>query len=155
MKKVATGGDTHEVMPMVLVLPNFGDPGSFSLLGYGDIALPGLLLVYAASFDEVHRLKGLTKTYFWLELLGYILGLLSTYGALALDVGGQQGQPALLYLVPWTLGPILVAAHWRGDLREMVFSNLPFLDQGRPAGEGGAPVASGHDDTELLLSQDT
>jgi len=29
MKKVATGGDTHEVMPMVLVLPNFGDPSEW------------------------------------------------------------------------------------------------------------------------------
>jgi len=149
MKKVATGGSTHEILPMALILPNLGTPGAYSMLGYGDIALPGLLLVYAASFDEVHRLGGALKSYFWMELAGYVLGLLCTYGALALDIGGQQGQPALLYLVPTTLVPILVASHVRGHLGDMFYSNLAFLDdaQGGVSGHGG-----GAEDRELLLA---
>merc|ERR1739841_69330 len=89
---------------------------------------PGLLICYAASYDEEHRLKGLLKTYAPIELAGYVLGLAATYAALALDIGGQQGQPALLYLVPATLVPMLVAAHLRGDLKDMMHANLPFLE---------------------------
>ena len=57
------------------------------------------------------------KSYFALELLGYALGLALTYGALALDIGGQQGQPALLYLVPSVLCPILLRAARQSHLK--------------------------------------
>ena len=148
MKKVATGGSAHEIMPMALIVPNFRNPDAMAMLGYGDVALPGLLLVYAASFDEYKRNRGWSG-YFVLEILGYVLGLVATVGALALDVGGQQGQPALLYLVPFTLGPILLAAYWRKDFREMFKSDLVFLDQ---SALSGAAVHGGRgEDQELLL----
>ncbi|CAB4300389.1 unnamed protein product [Prunus armeniaca] len=44
-----------------------------------------------------------------------IAGLLITYVALNLMDG--HGQPALLYIVPFTLGTLLTLAQMRGDLK--------------------------------------
>ena len=162
MKKVATGGSTHEVLPMVLLIPNFEDPEAFSMLGYGDIALPGLLLMYAATFDEVERLPWI-KSYFVLEIVGYVMGLILTIGALALDIGGQQGQPALLYLIPCTLLPILLTSYWRGHLEAMFRDNLiifqPLLGNSNRAHGGtssglllGEQEEGDRGDQELLLA---
>ena len=46
--QVATGeGAGGESIPMLLKVPHIGDPwGGFSILGFGDVVLPGLLLVF-------------------------------------------------------------------------------------------------------------
>merc|ERR1719369_1523032 len=57
MVEVATGGTSGEQLPMVLKVPHFNnDPVRvcfipYSLLGFGDILVPGLLLSYCHSFD--------------------------------------------------------------------------------------------------------
>ncbi len=57
MVEVATGGGTGEQLPMVLKVPHMGyNPYSvcwipYSMLGFGDILVPGLLLSYCHSFD--------------------------------------------------------------------------------------------------------
>ena len=43
---MATGGASHEMLPVLLLVPRLaGPPGAYSMLGYGDVVLPGLLLV--------------------------------------------------------------------------------------------------------------
>ncbi|KAL7464541.1 hypothetical protein ACHAXS_004872 [Conticribra weissflogii] len=50
------GGDP---LPMLFAIPRIGDyQGGSSLLGLGDIVLPGLLLSFASRFDEAKRLIG-------------------------------------------------------------------------------------------------
>ena len=59
MVEVATGGDTGEQLPMVLKVPHLSSTQEFaracgvpySMLGFGDILVPGLLLSYCHSFD--------------------------------------------------------------------------------------------------------
>ena len=59
MVEVATGGDTGEQLPMVLKVPHLSSTIEFaracgvpySMLGFGDILVPGLLLSYCHSFD--------------------------------------------------------------------------------------------------------
>ena len=57
MVEVATGGDSGEQLPMVLKVPHLGSNPlkvcflPFSMLGFGDILVPGLLLSYCHSFD--------------------------------------------------------------------------------------------------------
>jgi hypothetical protein len=53
------------------------------------------------------------------SILAYASGLLLTFVALYLEVGGQGGQPALTYLVPTVLGTTTVLAWMRGDMKEM------------------------------------
>lgn len=113
MVTVATGGDTGESVPMLLRIPSFGDPlGRDRLLGFGDIALPGLLVSYLRRHDlQSHR--RFSEGYFGPSLIGYFVGLCATIAALILM---RMGQPALLYLVPCTLGTTLVLASRRGEV---------------------------------------
>ncbi|CAH0489103.1 unnamed protein product [Peronospora farinosa] len=155
-------------MPILLRVPKLLDwrAGS-SLLGLGDIVLPGLLLVFCARYDYATRgqlfgrlvpphgkmydqrltcttLNGLpsttsggnpnldvlgaelgTKEYypcrrglFCLLIWGYTIGLLlANIGVVATGID----QPALMYLVPCTLGVLVIVGWRRGILSKLWF----------------------------------
>ena len=104
---------------LLTIPPLLHIPGhSYSLLGFGDIVLPGLLGVYTRTWDLRQQLSAF-HSYFWPCLAGYAVGLLVTNLALYFEIGGSQGQPALLYLVPCCLGTVLVLAASRGSLMAM------------------------------------
>lgn len=108
-----------ESIPMLLKIPHFHDPwGGYDLIGFGDILLPGLLVAFAARYDRSTK-KGLCNGYFLWSTIGYGVGLLLTYVSLYLMHG--QGQPALLYLVPCTLGLILILAFLRREFKDLWF----------------------------------
>ncbi|KAK9818846.1 hypothetical protein WJX81_006352 [Elliptochloris bilobata] len=141
MVQVATGGASHEMLPVLLLVPRLqGPPSAYSMLGYGDVVLPGLLLVYLRIFDVQHRRRGL-RGYLPPAAVGYATGLLLTYGALYLSLGGDQGQPALLYLVPCTLGLSLVLARLRGDLGAMWAGSAPDPKAADPLDLAASPGA--------------
>ncbi|KAL2295089.1 hypothetical protein Nmel_018239 [Mimus melanotis] len=103
-------------LPMVLKVPRLNSSPlalcdrPFSLLGFGDILVPGLLVAYCHRFDiQVQS----SRVYFVACTIAYGIGLLVTFVALALM---QMGQPALLYLVPCTLLTSFVVALWRREL---------------------------------------
>jgi len=124
MVEVATGGGTGESVPMLLRIPAIGDAfGRDRMLGFGDVALPGLLVSFLRRYDLLAR-KRFFGGYFAPSLLGYFVGLSVTIVALFIM---RMGQPALLYLVPGTLGTTLVLAKKRGE--------LPSLWEGTPANQ--------------------
>ena len=53
-----------------------------------------------------------------------------------------QGQPALLYLVPCTLGVSLALAHARGDLRAMWAGSASDPKAADPVGPAEGPAAA-------------
>ncbi|KAM9102353.1 signal peptide peptidase-like 2B isoform 2-T2 [Sarcophilus harrisii] len=120
MVEVAAGpsdSTTHEKLPMVLKVPRLNSSPlalcdrPFSLLGFGDILVPGLLVAYCHRFDiQVQS----SRIYFVACTIAYGIGLLITFVALAWM---QRGQPALLYLVPCTVITSFVIALWRKELR--------------------------------------
>eukprot|EP00913_Durusdinium_trenchii_P018092 g17000.t1 len=113
MVSVATGGGTGEAVPMLIRIPQFGDPlGGDRMLGFGDIALPGLLVSYLRRHDLLSH-RRFFEGYFGPSLLGYFVGLCATIVALTIM---KMGQPALLYLVPCTLGTTVLLASCRGEL---------------------------------------
>jgi len=121
MVEVATGHSSDEQLPMVLKVPHLSTSPSrvcyvnnYSLLGFGDILVPGLLLSYAHSYDLLTGNK--CKLYWCITNLAYILGLVATFISLFLM---NSAQPALLYLVPFTLIPTIVVAGLRGELSAM------------------------------------
>jgi len=116
MVEVAKGGGTQMEVPMLLRIPAIGDPiGSDRMLGFGDIALPGLLCSYLLRHDTLAMpRKRLLAGYFVPSIIGYFAGLVITIVALVVM---KMGQPALLYLVPGTLGTTLVLGWRRGDLK--------------------------------------
>lgn len=110
-------------LPGKLVFPSMRDRGRFSMLGLGDIVMPGLLLCFVMRYDNYKKQAAAAAdmdqskiTYFHCSLIGYIVGLVTA--TVASEVY-KAAQPALLYLVPFTLLPILVMAYLKGDLRKM------------------------------------
>uniref|UniRef100_A0A8C5LMH9 Signal peptide peptidase-like 2B n=1 Tax=Leptobrachium leishanense TaxID=445787 RepID=A0A8C5LMH9_9ANUR len=119
MVEVAAGptdSSTQEKLPMVLKVPRLNSSPlalcdrPFSLLGFGDILVPGLLVAYCHRFDIQMQSS---RIYFVACTIAYGIGLLVTFLALALM---QKGQPALLYLVPCTLLTSLAVAIFRKEL---------------------------------------
>ena len=82
----------------------------FSILGFGDIVVPGFLVAYCHRFDVQVRSR---QVYFVACTAAYAAGLLVTFFAMALM---QMGQPALLYLVSSTLLTSLAVATCRQEL---------------------------------------
>lgn len=91
-----------------------------SLIGLGDIILPGIVLKYAYRCDQLLGKRRL----FPVAYLGYVCGLLACMYCLIVY---QLAQPALLYLVPCIMIPVLCTARltsnfktiWRGDLDKL------------------------------------
>uniref|UniRef100_A0A5B7A5J4 Putative signal peptide peptidase-like 2 n=1 Tax=Davidia involucrata TaxID=16924 RepID=A0A5B7A5J4_DAVIN len=102
-------------IPMLLKIPRMFDPwGGYSIIGFGDILLPGLLIAFSLRYDWLAK-KNLRAGYFLWAMFAYGLGLLITY--IALNLMDGHGQPALLYIVPFTLGTFLTLGKKRGDLK--------------------------------------
>ncbi|KAI4372603.1 hypothetical protein MLD38_010814 [Melastoma candidum] len=121
---VARGDKSGEDgIPMLLKIPRMFDPwGGYSIIGFGDILLPGLLIAFSLRYDWLAN-KNLRAGYFLWGMLAYGLGLLVTYVALNLMDG--HGQPALLYIVPFTLGTFLTLGRKRGDLKVLWMQGEP------------------------------
>ncbi|XP_069181411.1 signal peptide peptidase-like 2B isoform X1 [Procambarus clarkii] len=123
MVEVAKGGASQEQLPMVLKVPNFAYVeisnicqimDNYNLLGFGDILIPGLLVSFVHSFDL--QVGTPCRLYYLVNVIGYGTGLVVTFIALWLLNGAQ---PALLYLVPFTLIPTYFVAAIRGEVVAM------------------------------------
>lgn len=134
-RKLHLGGSVAREAPKLslpgkLVFPSMHNAGHFSMLGLGDIVMPGLLLCFVLRYDAYKKTQtigaeagvppprhlGSRLTYFHCSLLGYFLGLLTATVSSEIF---KAAQPALLYLVPFTLLPLLTMAYLKGDLRRM------------------------------------
>ncbi|KAL5221222.1 hypothetical protein ABZP36_025935 [Zizania latifolia] len=116
MITVARGSDDGPSLPMVLKMPKeFDTWNGYDMIGFGDILFPGLLVAFSFRYDRSHG-KDLTDGYFLCLMIGYAFGLSCTYVGLYLM---KSGQPALLYLVPSTLGVIVTLGARRGELRQL------------------------------------
>mmetsp|Transcript_23805 Transcript_23805/g.73257 ORF Transcript_23805/g.73257 Transcript_23805/m.73257 type:complete len:341 (-) Transcript_23805:1547-2569(-) len=148
MVTVAKGVDG----PIKLLFPRtFGDEESkFSMLGLGDVVVPGFAVALLLRFDAHRAFKkqggplnpGLTfaAPYFLAALLAYVAGLALTLGVMyAFDAA----QPALLYLVPAVLGAVLALALVRGELAELT----TFDDDDDP------PKAKEEDGGDVVVAQ--
>jgi signal peptide peptidase-like 2B len=125
-----------ENIPMLFMFPRFNRwPSGNSMLGYGDIIFPSILISHVLRFDYTVRgrmcccnpsnVAGRTEPregspYFPFLIIGYAVGLLLAFGAnyFEITINGVHGQPALLYLVPCTLGLHLVLSWKKSELSE-------------------------------------
>lgn len=97
-----------------------------SLLGLGDIVIPGFFLALLLRFDA-HNAKvkyfptdvyaNFPKPYFHSCLFGYMLGMVTTMFVM---IYFKAAQPALLYLVPACLGSSFLCALVRGEVKDML-----------------------------------
>jgi presenilin-like A22 family membrane protease len=106
---------SHVNLPMKLLWPtSLSIPiKNCSMLGLGDIILPGLLLSYCARFDT-H--KHTNNTYYKTFLYAYTLALITCFLVLGLTA---HPQPALLYIVPYCLTMVGCKAITRQEIIQM------------------------------------
>lgn len=110
---------TYEKLPVVMRIPRFSAWAEnmcemqFSILGYGDIIIPGLLVAYCHRFDV--WIGSSNRIYFISCAVAYTLGLVLTFVVMLLS---RMGQPALLYLVPFTLLTSGLLAWKRKEFRQ-------------------------------------
>lgn len=83
-----------------------------SILGFGDIIVPGLLIAYCRRFDVQ---TGSSYIYYVSSTVAYAIGMILTFVVLVLM---KKGQPALLYLVPCTLITASIVAWRRKEMKK-------------------------------------
>ncbi|KAL9650633.1 hypothetical protein ABK040_016350 [Willaertia magna] len=105
----------------------------FSLLGLGDIVIPGIFVALMLRFDyylykkkkeenalnentNVKKSIRFDKSYFWSTFISYVIGLVLTVTVLHIF---RHGQPALLYIVPCVLIGSLGCAVVKGDASKL------------------------------------
>jgi minor histocompatibility antigen H13 len=122
------------------------DPPKYSILGLGDIVIPGIFVSLCLRFDFLKALniekaaelaekerkgKGETnsfmklithtansapRTYFATVLVGYLIAIVTT---VVIMIIYDHGQPALLYLVPGCLISVFSMALLRGEFTKL------------------------------------
>jgi minor histocompatibility antigen H13 len=96
--------------------PPAGGASAFSMLGLGDIVIPGIFVAIILRYDAEHSnyhgkaisavsggvsgTKKSTARYFKSAFIGYVIGLATTIAVMNIF---QAAQPALLYIVPAVL----------------------------------------------------
>ncbi|KAG5008286.1 hypothetical protein JHK82_026215 [Glycine max] len=92
-------------IPMLLKIPRMFDPwGGYSIIGFGDIILPGLLVAFSLRYDWLAK-KNLRDGYFLWAMTAYGLGTF-------LSLGKKRGELKVL----WTRGePKIPCPHIQED----------------------------------------
>ena len=139
MLDVAAGSSIVNV-PTKLIFPKLAAGSSklgFSLLGLGDIVVPGLLVAFALNLEAEAGRKETggggdakpTKYFAW-TMLAYAVGLGATFCANSVF---RSAQPALVYLSPATIGVLYLVAKLRNE-EDVLFG---YKREGRGAAGGG------------------
>eukprot|EP00045_Choanoeca_perplexa_P014538 m.171759 g.171759 ORF g.171759 m.171759 type:complete len:344 (-) comp16712_c0_seq1:1516-2547(-) len=126
-------------LPVKLIIPSLSEAGRGSILGLGDVVLPGTVVCYASRLDAAWTGKG-SINYRLYTLLGYATGLVA---AIFMARYFQLAQPALLYLVPAVLGSLMYRAVQFDTVKD-VWEGLPLqytrLDSGVAIGILGGEI---------------
>ncbi|CAN6481998.1 unnamed protein product [Victoria cruziana] len=99
--------------PIKLLFPTSDAARPFSMLGLGDIVIPGIFVALALRFDVS---RGKVKRYFVSSFIGYSVGLTLT---IIVMNWFQAAQPALLYIVPSVIGSVAVHCLWNREVKEL------------------------------------
>ena len=113
-------------LPIKLLFPYLNTEGEvkYSMLGLGDIVLPGIFVSLCLKFDldrvfknkesKIKSPSDISIFYFDTCFIGYILGICETFAALYIF---DHAQPALLFLVPMCTLSIALLAAIKGEIK--------------------------------------
>uniref|UniRef100_A0A0N5APK8 Signal peptide peptidase-like 2B n=1 Tax=Syphacia muris TaxID=451379 RepID=A0A0N5APK8_9BILA len=116
-------GDIPEKFPMLFQVPRLSDPMLSCIdleiekeyrpviLGLGDVIVPGYLISFCFTVDFSAKTRHL---YGVVSVVGYSFGLIATFFALT---AMESAQPALIYLIPFTLLPIIALSLIRKEFK--------------------------------------
>jgi minor histocompatibility antigen H13 len=98
-----------------------------SLLGLGDIVIPGFFLLQVLRMCLL-RSKGRDEFYFWVGIAAYVASLVNTMFVMVVF---EHAQPALLYIVPYLLAATMGAAWLRGELGQVFWFDQDAFEASR------------------------
>jgi minor histocompatibility antigen H13 len=122
--------NTFPIMPR-----GISDAGGsdLSLLGLGDIVLPGIFVALLLRYDmfvaKANPKEGdadFPKPLFYTNIIFYIFGLILT---IFIMYKFGVGQPALLYLVPACVGGSAIVAYFSGKMTDLLEYNEDDIDE--------------------------
>jgi len=93
--------------------PPKAGPGQFSMLGLGDIVIPGIFVALSLRYDVR---QGITTKIFNWAMGGYVLGLGATVFVMHVF---KAAQPALLYIVPSLIFCTMFGAKMAGKFSDL------------------------------------
>eukprot|EP00442_Polarella_glacialis_P010031 CAMPEP_0115099190 /NCGR_PEP_ID=MMETSP0227-20121206/31684_1 /TAXON_ID=89957 /ORGANISM="Polarella glacialis, Strain CCMP 1383" /LENGTH=495 /DNA_ID=CAMNT_0002494093 /DNA_START=71 /DNA_END=1558 /DNA_ORIENTATION=- len=113
--------------PIKLMFPRgMGGCGNLqhSMLGLGDIVVPGLFIAFMAKWDAVKIGQKASTSFVYLNaiMVAYVLSLITT---VAIMLFFNAAQPALLYIVPYVLVASAGVALQRGEFKELWAYYIP------------------------------
>lgn len=139
--------------PIKILFPTdwSAEPPKFSLLGLGDIVIPGIFMAMCLRYDILRSLNvravnnlseagkaedvvdmlkrqasAAPRPYFYGCVIGYIIAIITTVVVMMVF---EHGQPALLYLVPACLGSVTINALRLGEFDKLwEFTEENFVD---------------------------
>jgi len=89
-----------------------------SMLGLGDIVVPGIFIAFLAKWDAVKIADKKANGFVYLHsvMVAYFFSLVTTVGVMFVF---NAAQPALLYIVPYVLITSIIVAVARGEMKEL------------------------------------
>lgn len=119
--------------PIKLVFPRniFADTYEFSMLGLGDIVIPGVFVALLLRFDyaQAKKQRGRGTPMFDVCFAAYVAGLVTTIAVMHVF---KAAQPALLYLVPFCVGSSFATGMLRGELSALfLYKEDPEADKAK------------------------
>jgi len=107
--------------PIKLMFPrSAGGCGTLqhSMLGLGDIVVPGIFIAFLAKWDAVKIGENKATSFVYLNsvMVAYFFSLVTT---VAIMLFFNAAQPALLYIVPYVLIASALTAYSRGEFAEL------------------------------------
>lgn len=127
MVTVATNLDIPVKLSLPVKFNTAQNNFNFSILGLGDIALPGMFIAMCYKYDiwkwhldhddtEFHFLNwSYVGKYFITAMVSYVASLVSAMVSLSIF---NTAQPALLYIVPSLLISTILVACWNKDFKQ-------------------------------------
>ncbi|GKC11352.1 signal peptide peptidase-like protein [Tanacetum coccineum] len=100
--------------PIKLLFPTRVVARPYSMLGLGDIVIPGIFVALALRFDVS---RGNKSNYFKSAFSGYAVGVTLT---IIVMNWFQAAQPALLYIVPAVIGFLAAHCIWNGEVKPLL-----------------------------------
>ena len=100
-----------------LLVTKIGDRLGGSL-GLGDAVFPALLVNFVKRFDDSKKVTDPDRlSLFTISIVGYLLGCLACEFAPLIST---SGLPALVFIIPFMLGSVIVASTASGELGELI-----------------------------------
>lgn len=123
MTSVAKGIDAPILLqfPQDILRHGWRDANKYSMLGLGDIVIPGIFIALLRRFDlrigeKDAKKKHGRRIFFFITVVAYAAGLLIT---MVVMHHFKAAQPALLYLVPCCLFVPLLVATFTGEAKDL------------------------------------